>query len=181
MGDTGPQVLETQQMLRDLGYAVDSMEGTFDTSTLRAVIAFQSDRSLPVDGVVAVNTWVALRKQAGRHEELSETRREDEEERTSRQEMPPVAEQPQSLEELASYMPPPIVPQPSIMAEEAPPESLPAESPAFAVATVPLIQWHPIHEEVPVFREAESPLSPESTMPMEEPTPRVRGWTRVSA
>jgi len=184
MGDTGSGVLETQQMLRDLGYAMVPVDGTFDTSTLRAVIAFQSDQSLPVDGVVAVNTWVALRKQAGHHEEPSEAQVEREE-HTSRQERPPATVQLVPLEEPESYVPPlPIMPPPSVT-REVPAEDLPSEPAVFVVATVPLIQWKPIHEDVPVLHGDERMVaampSPEPEAPREESVPQPRGWTRVSA
>jgi len=183
MGDTGPGVLEVQQILADLGYTATSRDGNFDTSTLRAVIAFQSDSALPVDGVVAVNTWLALRKRAGHHEEPSETGSESEGAR-SRQEAPPAAESPQPLEEPEPYMPPmPPVQQASVREEDAPPETLPLAPPVFRVPTVPLIQWQAIHEEQAVFHESVPVLAPssESEVPVEEPAPLGRGWTRVGA
>ena len=70
MGDSGPGVLDVQQTLAAMGYSVGDLDGEFGTSTLRAVIGFQSDRGLPVDGVVAVNTWLALeRHRKARREE----------------------------------------------------------------------------------------------------------------
>ena len=65
MGVTGPQVLMVQRMLLGLGYPVGEADGTFGVRTQRAVIAFQSDAELPVDGIVAANTWMALERCSG--------------------------------------------------------------------------------------------------------------------
>ena len=156
MGDTGPAVLEVQRMLTDLGYTITQMDGAFDGSTLRAVIAFQSDRTLPIDGVVAVNTWMALRKHTGRHAESDEPRHEREEP-PSRHATPPAALIP--LEAPAPYTMPPLPPQT--------PESLPIEPRAFTVPIVPLIKWRAIHTE------------PEPAIPVEAPIDPPRGWTQI--
>lgn len=54
VGDRGPAVTRLQ---RALGVAED---GAFGPETLRAVRAFQSRASLPVDGVVGAVTWAAI-------------------------------------------------------------------------------------------------------------------------
>ncbi|WP_405724851.1 serine/threonine-protein kinase [Streptomyces sp. NBC_00028] len=63
LGDTGRRVQQVQCMLTKRGYGVGStgVDGEFGTGTQTAVQAFQSDRGLDADGVVAHNTWVALR------------------------------------------------------------------------------------------------------------------------
>jgi len=65
MGASGPQVRQVQRILAHLGYPVGKVDGKFGVRTQRAVIAFQSANELPVDGVVAANTWMALERRAG--------------------------------------------------------------------------------------------------------------------
>ena len=66
MGARGPEVRQLQRMLETMAYPVGKVDGTFGPETLRAVMAFQSGNELPVDGVVAANTWVAMeRKRRG--------------------------------------------------------------------------------------------------------------------
>jgi len=188
MGDARPEVLEVQRMLTDLGYAVAHADGNFDTSTLRAVIGFQSDRSLPVDGVVAVNTWTALKKYAGSHEEPREAQQEDgghtsgcERETPPRMEGPALA----PLEAPTPYMlPMPAQKQQAVTQVEAPPtmpEPSPAPPRAFAVPTVPLIVWKAIGEKlVPHTAEPIQPVV-EPEIPVAEPVEELRGWTPVQA
>ncbi|KUN29965.1 serine/threonine protein kinase [Streptomyces antibioticus] len=63
LGDSGKRVQQVQCMLTKRGYGVGStgVDGEFGTGTQSAVEAFQSDRGLDADGVVAHDTWVALR------------------------------------------------------------------------------------------------------------------------
>ncbi|SNX66073.1 serine/threonine protein kinase [Streptomyces sp. TLI_55] len=63
LGDSGKRVQQVQCMLTKRGYGVGStgVDGEFGTGTQAAVEAFQSDRGLDADGVVAHDTWVALR------------------------------------------------------------------------------------------------------------------------
>ncbi|MDT7843414.1 protein kinase domain-containing protein [Streptomyces justiciae] len=63
LGDSGKRVQQVQCMLTKRGYGVGStgVDGEFGTSTEAAVEAFQGDRGLDADGVVAHDTWVALR------------------------------------------------------------------------------------------------------------------------
>ncbi|WP_329343359.1 serine/threonine-protein kinase [Streptomyces sp. NBC_00663] len=63
LGDSGKRVQQVQCMLTKRGYGVGStgVDGEFGTGTQDAVQAFQSDRGLDTDGVVAHDTWVALR------------------------------------------------------------------------------------------------------------------------
>ncbi|WP_460073151.1 peptidoglycan-binding domain-containing protein [Streptomyces sp. YKOK-I1] len=62
-GDSGKKVLQVQCMLTKRGYGVGSggVNGEFGPETTSAVRAFQGDKGLSADGVVAHDTWVALR------------------------------------------------------------------------------------------------------------------------
>jgi N-acetylmuramoyl-L-alanine amidase len=61
-GDRGAEVLDVQQRLSGLGYAVaaDELTGWFGPSTASAVRAFQELRHLRVDGLVGPDTWMQL-------------------------------------------------------------------------------------------------------------------------
>jgi N-acetylmuramoyl-L-alanine amidase len=60
-GDRGEPVLDVQNRLSALGYAVDPDRlGVFGDGTRLAVAQFQDVRGLPVDGVVGPETWRAL-------------------------------------------------------------------------------------------------------------------------
>lgn len=63
LGDSGKRVQQVQCILTERGYSVGSagVDGEFGSGTETAVQAFQSDRGLNADGVVAHDTWVALR------------------------------------------------------------------------------------------------------------------------
>ncbi|WP_069759841.1 serine/threonine-protein kinase [Streptomyces sp. LUP47B] len=63
LGDSGKRVQQVQCILTERGYSVGSagVDGEFGSGTETAVRAFQSDRGLNADGVVAHDTWVALR------------------------------------------------------------------------------------------------------------------------
>jgi hypothetical protein len=56
----GPDVTKVQERLHVLGYDVGKRDGTYGTTTEKAVRAFQKDRSLTVDGVVGKDTRKAL-------------------------------------------------------------------------------------------------------------------------
>lgn len=62
-GDSGKKVSQVQCMLTKRGYSVGSagVNGEFGPETTSAVRAFQSAKGLSADGVVAHDTWVALR------------------------------------------------------------------------------------------------------------------------
>ncbi|MCL2587911.1 MAG: peptidoglycan-binding protein [Oscillospiraceae bacterium] len=72
MGAHGAQVRQVQRMLLELGYQLGKADGKFGVRTHRAVIAFQSASELPVDGIVAANTWMALERHAGSKAEVAE-------------------------------------------------------------------------------------------------------------
>ncbi|MFI7405698.1 protein kinase [Streptomyces sp. NPDC049541] len=63
LGDSGKRVQQVQCMLTKRGYSVGStgVNGEFGPDTETAVRTFQSDRGLSADGVVAHDTWSALR------------------------------------------------------------------------------------------------------------------------
>ncbi|WP_078959676.1 serine/threonine-protein kinase [Streptomyces sp. NRRL B-24085] len=63
LGDSGKRVQQVQCMLTERGYGVGGtgVDGEFGSGTEDAVRAFQSDRGLSANGVVAHDTWVALR------------------------------------------------------------------------------------------------------------------------
>lgn len=60
-GDRGEPVRDVQERLSALGYGLSSEpDGVFGKATFQAVCDFQSNRGLPVDGVVGPETWRAL-------------------------------------------------------------------------------------------------------------------------
>ncbi|MET7733400.1 protein kinase [Streptomyces sp. NPDC005402] len=63
LGDSGKRVQQVQCLLTERGYSVGStgVDGEFGSGTESAVRAFQNERGLNADGVVAHDTWVALR------------------------------------------------------------------------------------------------------------------------
>jgi len=60
-GARGVSVADAQTMLREKGYQIGEVDGIFGSATRAAVLAFQSDHGLRVDGVVGGDTWGALR------------------------------------------------------------------------------------------------------------------------
>jgi len=61
-GDLGPEILDIQQRLSSLGYAIapDELTGAFGPTTEVAIRSFQELRHLPVDGLVGPDTWMQL-------------------------------------------------------------------------------------------------------------------------
>ena len=142
MGATGSQVRQVQRMLGHLGYPVGKVDGKFGVRTLRAVIAFQSANELPVDGIVAANTWMALERRSGGCPEPEEVQTEPlvmEEDRVSpRLEVRPLPLIPPMLSETLPASPP-MPPRSDMVVERSQAEE--RESP---VQTMPLIDWRPL-------------------------------------
>ena len=59
-GSRGSDVVALQQRLVALGYQPGTIDGDFSAETTAAVIAFQTAKGLPADGVVGPSTWAAL-------------------------------------------------------------------------------------------------------------------------
>jgi hypothetical protein len=57
----GPEVLQVQQKLADLGYAPGRLDGFYGVTTAAAVRSFQRTNKLQIDGVVGASTRKALR------------------------------------------------------------------------------------------------------------------------
>jgi peptidoglycan hydrolase-like protein with peptidoglycan-binding domain len=60
IGSRGPEVVTLQTLLTEQGYDPGPSDGVFGTRTRRAVIAFQNDEGLLVDGIVGSVTASAL-------------------------------------------------------------------------------------------------------------------------
>lgn len=56
----GPAVQDLQQILKDLGFDPNGVDGKFGPGTLAAVIAFQKSKGLQTDGIVGPATMAAL-------------------------------------------------------------------------------------------------------------------------
>lgn len=59
-GSTGGEVTQIQQRLAELGYSPGAADGIYGTNTKNAVMAFQRDQGLAVDGIAGPNTLAAL-------------------------------------------------------------------------------------------------------------------------
>lgn len=64
LGSSGPEVGELQQMLRRAGYFLH-VDNDFGLATRKAVMDFQRDQELDVDGVVGLQTWAVLERLQG--------------------------------------------------------------------------------------------------------------------
>ena len=60
LGSTGPEVEELQRALAAAGFDPDIADGSFGPETRKAVMAFQTERGLTVDGLVGPETAAAL-------------------------------------------------------------------------------------------------------------------------
>ncbi|HNX28235.1 MAG TPA: peptidoglycan-binding protein [Syntrophomonadaceae bacterium] len=58
---TGPDVQMLQSGLKRLGFFSGAVDGIYNEATEQAVIAFQTSRFLPGDGVVGPDTWIKLK------------------------------------------------------------------------------------------------------------------------
>lgn len=66
MNSHGHDVQLLQQRLQSLGYNVKSIDGIFGNEVYRAVIAFQRDNKLTINGVVDAKTWKTLQSATGK-------------------------------------------------------------------------------------------------------------------
>lgn len=64
-GARGPSVSQLQQLLARSGHNPGPVDGVFGPRTQAAVLAFQRDRRLIVDGIVGPQTWGALTGASG--------------------------------------------------------------------------------------------------------------------
>jgi N-acetylmuramoyl-L-alanine amidase len=60
LGDEGPEILDIQHRLHELGFLLSVGEHGYGQKTQAAVRAFQAQRSLRVDGIVGPDTWGQL-------------------------------------------------------------------------------------------------------------------------
>ncbi len=65
-GDRDPQVTQLQENLRDIGYYDGPLTEFFGSLTQAAVIRFQQDKGLNVDGAVGPETLAAIDRELGR-------------------------------------------------------------------------------------------------------------------
>src|SRR5437773_11721324 len=64
-GSSGPDVINLQKRLKDLGFDPGEPDGRFGPGTTAAVIAFQQSQGLWADGSVGPNTAAALQANRG--------------------------------------------------------------------------------------------------------------------
>ena len=65
LGSRGPAVTKLQVLLKNAGIDPGPVDGAFGPKTEAAVRTFQSQKGLPVTGVVNVPTWIALGENCG--------------------------------------------------------------------------------------------------------------------
>lgn len=66
IGDRGELVKAMQARLRELGYAIGSMDGIFGPRTRAAVLAFQAENDLTTDGIIGPATRAALNAESAK-------------------------------------------------------------------------------------------------------------------
>lgn len=71
-GSKGDDVKRLQKRLAELGYPVGAQDGVYGPLVRRAVVAFQSEHGLVVDGEVGPRTWDALNSSAPIVRDVSE-------------------------------------------------------------------------------------------------------------
>lgn len=62
-GSTGDDVKDLQQKLASFGYSTGPIDGSFGNVTEAAVMQYQKDKNLVVDGVVGNQTWTSIEKE----------------------------------------------------------------------------------------------------------------------
>lgn len=65
LGLRGPEVVLVQDYLARLGYLPSRVDGIFGAQTRDAVMRFQSEHGIKVDGIVGQETWKLLRQEVG--------------------------------------------------------------------------------------------------------------------
>jgi peptidoglycan hydrolase-like protein with peptidoglycan-binding domain len=65
-GSRGELVRELQQILKDFFYYTGEIDGIYGPLTEEAVVAFQQDAGIQVDGIVGPQTRAAIEEQLGR-------------------------------------------------------------------------------------------------------------------
>jgi len=64
-GSKGPEVIELQKQLVQLGYVIGATDGKYGSKTEAAIRRFQKDRGLRVDGLAGTNTIKELKRLTG--------------------------------------------------------------------------------------------------------------------
>lgn len=64
MGMSGPEVSQLQEKLRKIGYTLN-IDGDFGPATKRAVMSFQQEHGLDVDGIVGALSWSIIERLQG--------------------------------------------------------------------------------------------------------------------
>jgi len=67
LGANGPDVERLQSRLRELGFQVGDVDGDFGKLTKSALVAFQAEHELVIDGIAGPRTWDVL-AQAGKRD-----------------------------------------------------------------------------------------------------------------
>ncbi|MCD8510502.1 MAG: peptidoglycan-binding protein [Bacillus sp. (in: Bacteria)] len=60
LGDEGPKVKTIQQLLKDIGYYIHSVDGVYNEKTRNAIKLYQKDHGLMIDGIVGLETVTHL-------------------------------------------------------------------------------------------------------------------------
>jgi peptidoglycan hydrolase-like protein with peptidoglycan-binding domain len=56
-------IITLQNLLNKKGYNCGNVDGFFGDNTYKAVISFQKDYKLSIDGIVGITTWAALKSE----------------------------------------------------------------------------------------------------------------------
>ncbi|WOD40581.1 peptidoglycan-binding domain-containing protein [Nodosilinea sp. E11] len=59
-GDRGPEVGQLQRQLAELGFYAGEIDAIFGEDTAAAVRSLQQQQTIPVDGLMGAQTWLAL-------------------------------------------------------------------------------------------------------------------------